>query len=57
MRSGSARRPAECRSTSPMAVAQPIQLVRDPVAVKGLNPRGKIKHVNVGVRISASVRQ
>ncbi len=29
-----------------------IQLVRDPVAVKGLNKRGKIKDVNVGVRIS-----
>lgn len=28
------------------------QLVRDPIAVKGLNPRGKIKDVNVGVRIS-----
>ena len=29
-----------------------IQLVRDPVKVGGLNPRGKIKDVNVGVRIS-----
>ena len=29
-----------------------VQLVRDPIAVKGLNPRGKIKDVNVGVRIS-----
>src|SRR4051794_39200291 len=28
------------------------QLVRDPVAVRGLNPRGKIKDVNVGVRIT-----
>ena len=28
-----------------------IQLVRDPLAVRGLNPRGKIKHVSVGVRI------
>ena len=28
------------------------QLVRDPVKVKGLNPRGKIKDVNVGVRIT-----
>lgn len=28
------------------------QLVRDPIAVRGLNPRGKIKDVNVGVRIS-----
>lgn len=28
------------------------QLVRDPIAVTGLNPRGKIKDVNVGVRIS-----
>jgi Proprotein convertase P-domain len=29
-----------------------VQLVRDPIAVRGLNPRGKIKDVNVGVRIS-----
>jgi subtilisin-like proprotein convertase family protein len=28
------------------------QLVRDPIIVKGLNPRGKIKDVNVGVRIT-----
>jgi hypothetical protein len=28
------------------------QLVRDPVAVKKLNPRGKIKDINVGVRIT-----
>jgi hypothetical protein len=28
------------------------QVVRDPIAVKGLNPRGKIKHVTVGTRIS-----
>jgi hypothetical protein len=28
------------------------QLVRDPIVVKGLNPRGKIKDVNVGVRIT-----
>ncbi|MDX6606551.1 MAG: large repetitive protein [Solirubrobacterales bacterium] len=28
------------------------QLVRDPISVKGLNPRGKIKDVNVGVRIT-----
>ena len=28
------------------------QLVRDPIAVRGLNPRGKIKDVNVSVRIS-----
>jgi hypothetical protein len=28
------------------------QLVRDPIAVNGLNPRGKIKDVNVGVRIT-----
>ena len=28
------------------------QLVRDPLAVTGLNPRGKIKDVNVGVRIT-----
>jgi subtilisin-like proprotein convertase family protein len=29
-----------------------VQLVRDSLKVKGLNPRGKIKHVSVGVRIS-----
>jgi subtilisin-like proprotein convertase family protein len=29
-----------------------VQLVRDPIAVKGLNPLGKIKDVNVGVRIT-----
>src|SRR5690242_17281472 len=29
-----------------------IQLIRDPVKVKGLNKRGKIKDVNVGVRIT-----
>jgi subtilisin-like proprotein convertase family protein len=29
-----------------------VQLTRDALAVKGLNPRGKIKDVNVGVRIS-----
>ncbi len=29
-----------------------LQLVRDPLAVKGLNPKGKIKDVNVAVRIS-----
>ena len=34
-----------------------VQLVRDPIAVKGLNPRGKIKDVNVGVRITPSVRE
>jgi hypothetical protein len=28
------------------------QLVRSPINVKGLNPRGKIRHVNVGVRAS-----
>src|SRR3954468_4798157 len=28
------------------------QLVRDPLVVRGLNPRGKIKDVNVGVRIT-----
>jgi proprotein convertase P-domain-containing protein len=28
-----------------------VQLVRDPAAVKKLNPRGKLKHVTVGVRI------
>jgi hypothetical protein len=30
---------------------QAAQLARSKVNVKGLNPRGKIKHVNVGVRI------
>jgi subtilisin-like proprotein convertase family protein len=30
---------------------QAAQLARSPINVKGLNPRGKIKHVNVGVRI------
>ena len=29
-----------------------VQLTRDALAVKGLNPRGKIKDVNVGVRIT-----
>jgi hypothetical protein len=29
---------------------QATQLVRSPIAVRGLNPRGKIKDVNVGVR-------
>jgi len=29
-----------------------IQLVRSPLNIKGLNPRGKIKDVNVGVRIT-----
>jgi hypothetical protein len=28
------------------------QLVRDPIAVRGLNPHGKIKNVDVGVRIT-----
>jgi hypothetical protein len=28
------------------------QLVRDPIGITGLNPRGKIKDVNVGVRIT-----
>jgi hypothetical protein len=28
------------------------QLVRDPIVVRGLNPRGKIKDVDVGVRIA-----
>jgi hypothetical protein len=28
------------------------QLVRDPIAVRGLNPRGKVKNVDVGVRIT-----
>ena len=30
---------------------QAAQLARSPINVKGLNPRGKIKHVDVGVRI------
>jgi proprotein convertase P-domain-containing protein len=30
---------------------QAAQLARSPINVKGLNPRGKIKHVSVGVRI------
>src|SRR4051794_20455366 len=30
---------------------QAAQLARSPIDVRGLNPRGKIKHVNVGVRI------
>ena len=30
---------------------QAAQLARSKINVKGLNPRGKIKHVNVGVRI------
>jgi hypothetical protein len=30
---------------------QAAQLARSPIHVKGLNPRGKIKHVSVGVRI------
>jgi hypothetical protein len=34
----------------PDGAGQATQLARSPVAVKGLNPRGKIKHVNVGVR-------
>ena len=29
-----------------------VQLTRDALAVKGLNPRGKIKDVNVGVRVT-----
>ena len=29
---------------------QAAQLARSPIDVRGLNPRGKIKHVNVGVR-------
>jgi hypothetical protein len=28
------------------------QLARDPIAVRGLNPRGKVKNVDVGVRIT-----
>jgi hypothetical protein len=28
------------------------QLVRDPIAVRGLNPRGTVKNVDVGVRIT-----
>ena len=43
---------AGCRSTSRMAAGRPCKLTRDALAVKGLNPRGKIKDVNVGVRIT-----
>ena len=34
----------------PDGAGQATQLARSSVAVKGLNPRGKIKHVRVGVR-------
>jgi hypothetical protein len=34
----------------PDGVGQAPQLARSTIHVKGLNPRGKIKHVNVGVR-------
>src|SRR5262245_43660312 len=34
----------------PDGAGQATQLVRSPINVKGLNPRGKIKHVTVGVR-------
>jgi hypothetical protein len=36
--------------TIPDAGGNAPQLVRSPINVKGLNPRGKIKHVTVGVR-------
>ncbi|HEX2359061.1 MAG TPA: hypothetical protein VHH72_04525 [Solirubrobacterales bacterium] len=36
--------------TIPDGAGQATQLVRSPVAVKGLNPRGRIRDVNVGVR-------
>jgi hypothetical protein len=36
----------------PDGAGQATQLVRVPVGVKGLNPRGKIRDVNVGVRAS-----
>jgi hypothetical protein len=35
----------------PDGAGQATQLARSFIHVKGLNPRGKIKHVNVGVRI------
>jgi subtilisin-like proprotein convertase family protein len=35
----------------PDGAGQATQLARSVIHVKGLNPRGKIKHVNVGVRI------
>lgn len=35
----------------PDGAGQATQLARSPIHVKGLNPRGKIKDVNVGVRI------
>ena len=35
----------------PDGAGQMTQLARSVIHVKGLNPRGKIKHVNVGVRI------
>jgi hypothetical protein len=35
----------------PDGAGQATQLARSVINVKGLNPRGKIKHVNVGVRI------
>jgi hypothetical protein len=34
----------------PDGAGQAMQLARSTIHVKGLNPRGKIKHVNVGVR-------
>src|ERR687892_654823 len=36
--------------TIPDGAGQATQLVRVPIKVRGLNPRGKIKDVNVGVR-------
>lgn len=36
--------------TIPDGAGQATQLVRSPIKVSGLNPRGKIKDVNVGVR-------
>jgi hypothetical protein len=35
----------------PDGAGQATQLARSPLAVRGLNPRGKIKDVNVGVRV------
>jgi len=35
----------------PDGAGQATQLTRSPLAVRGLNPRGKIKDVNVGVRV------
>ena len=44
--------PEACHSTSPMAVERPYSWSAIRSRSEGLNPRGKIKDVNVGVRIS-----